>query len=181
MHILLGFFALLGTALFWALRLSANRQNIGDAANTVRGAAIQAKNMPRKRKFRKAYNKGGFELIETPVEAATVLMIMMARAGESRRIDDKSRDVIEAQLSTNMQLSQDDADGLVRQMDGLTHDIVLPETSLTPMSRILRETITKDDARDLAEMLVQVASAESAPDINQKEFVRRFREGFDLN
>lgn len=181
MHIIIGFLALVGTALFWAIRLSANRQNIGDAANTVRGAAIQAKNMPRKRKFRKAYNKGGFELIETPVEAATVLMIMMARAGDSRRIDDESRRVIESQLSTNMQLSADDADGMVRQMDGLTHDIVLPESSLTPMIKILRETVSKDDARGLADMLVQVASAETAPDGNQKEFLRRFREAFDLH
>ena len=147
----------------------------------ARGAVIQAKNLPRQRRFRKAHNKAGFELVETAVEAATVLMIMIARAGSSRRIDDKEREVIEVQLVANMQLSADDADGMVRQWDSLTHDIVLPESSITPMSKVLREFIGRDDAQDLADMLAQVASAESDTDINQKEFLRAFREGFDLN
>ena len=147
----------------------------------ARGAVIQAKNLPRQRRFRKAHNKAGFELVETAVEAATVLMIMIARAGSSRRIDDKERDVIEDQLVANMQLSADDADGMVRQWDSLTHDIVLPESSITPMSKVLHDFIGRDDASDLADMLAQVAAAESDVDINQKEFLRAFREGFDLN
>lgn len=181
MHILAILLGILGTGIWWALRLSANRKNIGDAANMARGAVVQAKNLPRQRRFRKAHNKSGFDLIETPVEAAAVLMIMIARAGPSRRIDDIERDVIEAQLTTNMQLSSDDADGIVRQMDSLTHNILLPESAITPMTKVLRDFISRDDARDLADMLTQVAAAEDAPDINQKQFLRSFREGFDLN
>ena len=181
MHILAIILGLLGAGFWWTMRIAANRKNIGDAANMARGAVIQAKNLPRQRRFRKAHNKAGFELVETAVEAATVLMIMIARAGSSRRIDDKEREVIEAQLVANMQLSADDADGMVRQWDSLTHDIVLPESSITPMSKVLREFIGRDDAQDLADMLAQVASAESDTDINQKEFLRAFREGFDLN
>ena len=181
MHILAIILGLLGAGFWWALRLSAHRKNIGDAANMARGAVIQAKNLPRQRRFRKAHNKSGFELVETPVEAATVLMIMIARAGSSRRIDDKERNVIEAQLVANMQLSADDADGLVRQWDGLTHDIVLPESSITPMSKVLHEFIGRDDARDLTDMLAQIAAVEGETDINQKEFLRQFREKFDLN
>ncbi len=142
---------------------------------------MQAKNLPRQRRFKKAHNKRGFDLIETPVEAATVLMIMMARAGESRRIDDAERDTIEAQLTANMQLSADNADGMIRQMDSLTHDIVLPESSITPMTKLLRQYIDREEARDLVEMLTQVASASDAVDTNQKEFLRQFKEGFDLN
>ena len=181
MHILAIILGLLGAGFWWTMRIAANRKNIGDAANMAHGAVIQAKNLPRQRRFRKAHNKAGFELVETAVEAATVLMIMIARAGSSRRIDDKEREVIEAQLVANMQLSADDADGMVRQWDSLTHDIVLPESSITPMSKVLREFIGRDDAQDLADMLAQVASAESDTDINQKEFLRAFREGFDLN
>jgi len=162
MHILAIILGLLGAGFWWAMRLTANRKNIGDAAHMARGAVIQAKNLPRQRRFRKAHNKGGFDLVETPVEAATVLMIMIARAGSSRRIDDKERDVIEAQLVANMQLSADDADGMVRQWDSLTHDIVLPESSITPMIKVLHTFIGRDDAQDLADMLAQVASAESA-------------------
>ena len=181
MHILAIILGVLGTVLWWTARLSANRKNINDAANMARGAVIQAKNYPRQRRFRKAHNKAGFDLIETPIEAATVLMIMIARAGDSRRMDPAEQAVIEAQLVTNMQLSDDDADGIIRQMDSLTYDIVLPESAITPMMKVLREHIDRDVAQDLANMLVQVASVETAPDINQKEFIRRFREGFDLN
>ena len=181
MHIFAIILGLLGAGFWWAMRLTANRKNIGDAAHMARGAVIQAKNLPRQRRFRKAHNKGGFDLVETPVEAATVLMIMIARAGSSRRIDDKERDVIEAQLVANMQLSADDADGMVRQWDSLTHDIVLPESSITPMIKVLHTFIGRDDAQDLADMLAQVASAESDTDINEKEFLRAFREGCDLN
>ena len=49
------------------------------------------------------------------------------------------------------------------------------------MSKVLREFISRDDARDLADMLAQVAAAETETDIDQKEFLRAFREGFDLN
>lgn len=181
MHILAIILGLLAAGFWWALRLSAQRKNIGDAANMARGAVIQAKNLPRQRRFKKAHNKSGFDLVETPVEAAAVLMIMIARAGDSRRIDDAERNIIEAQLTTNMQLSADDADGIIRQMDSLTHHIVLPESSITPMTKILRQFISRDDASDLADMLAQVAAASDAPDINQKDFLRRFREGFDLN
>lgn len=181
MHILAIIIGILGAGFWWALRLSAHRKNIGDAANMARGAVIQAKNLPRQRRFKKAHNKNGFDLVETPVEAATVLMIMIARAGESRRIDDSERDIIEAQLATNMQLSTDDADGVIRQMDSITHDIVLPESAITPMTKVLRQFISRDEACDLADMLSQVAAASDDPDINQKEFLRRFREGFDLN
>ena len=147
----------------------------------ARGAVIKAKNLPRQRRFKKAHNKAGFDLVETPVEAATVLMIMIARAGSSRRIDDKEREVIEAQLVANMHLSEDEADGTVRQWDGLTHDIVLPESAISPMSKVLRRFIGQDDAKDLADMLAQVAAADSDIDVNQTAFLRAFREGFDLN
>jgi len=181
MHILAIIFSILGALFWWGIRLSANRRNIRDAAHMARGAVIQAKNLPRQRRFKKAHNKNGFDLIETPIEAATVLMIMIARAGSSRRIDDSARDVIEAQLIANMHLSADDADGTIRQIDSLTHDIVLPESSITPMNKILREFISRDDARDLADMLKQVAMSEGNMDQNQENFLRHFREGFDLN
>ena len=181
MHIISIILGLLGAGFWWAIRLSANRKNIGDAAHMARGAVIQAKNMPRQRRFRKAHNKGGFDLVDTPTEAATVLMIMIARAGSSRRIDDTERNVMEAQLTTNMHLSTDEADGTIRQMDSLTHDIVLPESSINPMTKVLKAFIAREDAIDLADMLAQVASAEGEPDINQNAFLRQFREGFDLN
>lgn len=109
-------------------------------------------------------------------------MIMMARSGDTRRMEPQEREIIEALLRTNMQLSEDDADGLIRQMDSLTHDVVLPESSISPMTKLLREFIDRDDARDLADMLAQVAAADGGEaNVEQREFLRRFKEPFDLN
>jgi len=180
MHILAIFLGILGTALFWAMRIGANRKNIGDAANMVHGAAVKAKNLPRQRKFKKAHNRRGYDLIETPREAATVLMLSMAKSGESRIISQSERETIETQLVADMELSPDDADGLVRQMESIIHDIVLPETALFPMVSLLRDNIDKNAAADLARMLDQVARADGEPSLEQQEFLRRYSEKFDL-
>ncbi len=182
MHILAILLGIIGTGLFWAMRLSANRKNIGDAANTIHGAAVHAKNLPRQRRFKKAHNRKGFDLVEFPTEAATVLMIMMARSGDTRRMEPGEREVMETLLRTNMQLSEDDADGMIRQMDSLTHDVVLPESAIQPMTKILLDAVSKDDASDLADMLAQIAGADGdGPNVEQVEFLRRFKEPFDLN
>lgn len=181
MHILAIILGFLGTAIFWAIRLGSNRKSIGDAANMVHGAAVKAKNMPRQRRFKKAHNRRGYDLVETPREAATVLMLSMAKSGDSRIISASERDTIEAQLVTDMQMSADDADGLVLQMESLIHDIVLPESALFPMTALLQETIDRDAAKDLGRMLEQVAATDGAPSLEQKEFLRRFRERWDLN
>ena len=80
-----------------------------------------------------------------------------------------------------MNLSDEDADGMVRQMDSLTHDIVLPESSIPPMTSLLREHIQKEHAGDLADMLSQIAMTNGDANIEQMEFLRRFKEPFDLN
>lgn len=181
MHILALIVGILFTGLIWAMRLMRHKNNISDAANTVHGLAVHAKNLPRQRRFKKAHNRKGFDLIETPTEAATVLMIMIARSGETRRIEPAEREVIETLLRTNMDLSDDDVDGLVRQMDSLTHDVVLPESSIPPMTQLLREHIQKEHARDLADMLSQVAETDGTANVEQLDFLRRFKEPFDLN
>ena len=181
MHILVIIFGILVTAFFWTMRIMNNRKNIGDAANTVHGLAVQAKNLPRQRRFKKAHNRRGLDLVETPVEAATILMIMIAKSGRTRRVEPVERKVIETLLHTNMQLSGDDADGMILQMDSLTHDIVLPESSIAPMARLLRDHLSKSHAQGLAQMLEQVARADDNISAEQSEFLRRFREPFDLN
>ena len=150
MHILIIFLGFVGTALFWALRLNANKQNLNDAARTLHGAAVQAKNMPRQRRFKKAHNARDFDLVEDAREAATVLMIMVARAGQMKGISPAERATIEGLLVADMDLNADDADGLARQMESIVHDVTLPETALSPMNAILHGSVDRDTAADLA-------------------------------
>ena len=51
-------------------------------------------------------------MVETPIEAATVLMIAAARMSEEKRVTDRAEQEIVKQLTQNMPLSNDDADSI---------------------------------------------------------------------
>ena len=172
MHII-GILIAIATLIFWVSRASRGVGDIADAANTVA-------NLPRRRRFSKKYNKGGYDLVETPIEAANVLMIATARMSDEKRVTELVEAEIIQQLTTQMQLSGDDADGLYRQMHSLTYDITLPESALFPMVALLKNNIERDEARDLAQMLEDVANAGGPANTEQINFIRRFRERMGL-
>jgi len=172
MHII-GILIAIATLIYWVSRAARGVGDITDAANTVA-------NLPRKRRFQKKYHQSGFDLVETPVEAATVLMISVARMNFEKRVTSPEASEIIRLLKTNMQMDTDDADGLYRQMDSLIYDIVLPESSLFPMIAILKDSVDRDEAFDLAEMLMTIANIDSEANAEQLEFIRRFRERMGL-
>jgi len=173
MHFVIGTLIAVATLIFWIGRASQGARHIADAANEI-------SNIPRKRRFRKKYNKQGYDLVETPIEAATVLMISTAKLGEDRRVTGNAELAIIANLRNDMQLQADDADGLFRQMNSLTHDIVLPESALFPMVDLLRPSLNKDEAVNLADMLSRVGETDGGPNAQQKEFIRRYKEYMGL-
>lgn len=172
MHILV---LIIGTALgvmFWLSRMGRGAGDIIDAAETLA-------NMPRRNRHRRAVNRRGLSLIESPVEAATVLMLSISRMGEDRRLSSKERARVERQLVLHMDMEADDADGLTRQMEMVHDDITLPEATLFPMVDLLLPAIGKDDARRLADMMNAVAEVHGKTH-EQAEFVRRYRERMGL-
>jgi len=64
MHIILAIAGAIAGILFWMSRVSRSASDIADAANTIA-------NIPRRRRFSKKFNKSGYDLVETPIEAAT--------------------------------------------------------------------------------------------------------------
>jgi len=172
MHII-GIIITIATLIFWVSRAAKGVGDIADTANTIA-------NLPRKRRFSKKYNKSGYDLVETSVEAATVMMISAARMSHEKRVTGAAELEITKQLIGNMQLSQNDADGLYRQMHSLTYDITLPESALFPMVDILKSQIDKDEAESLALMMESVARLGATANNEQSEFIRRFRERMGL-
>jgi len=172
MHII-GILITIATLIFWISRAAKGAGDIADAANTMA-------NLPRRRRFSKKYNKSGYDLVETPVEAATVMMISAARMSHEKRVTGPAELEIIKQLRENMQLSSDDADGLYRQMHSLTYDITLPESALFPMVNILKSEIERDEAEGLALMMEAVARLNATANNEQSEFIRRFRERMGL-
>ena len=172
MHII-GILIAVASLIYWVSRASRGVGDIADAANTVA-------NLPRRRRFSKKYNASGFDLVETPVEAATVLMIAAARMSHDKRVTERAEQEIVAQLTQNMQLSEDNADGIYRQMHSLTYNITLPESALFPMVDILKSEIDRDDAEELALMMEAAARLDGTANTEQSEFIRRFRERMGL-
>jgi len=173
MHIIIAIAGAIAGILFWMSRVSRSANDIADAANTLA-------NIPRRRRFSKKFNKSGYDLVETPIEAATVMMITAARMSYEKRVTEPAEQEITKQLTENMQLSTDDADGLYRQMHSLTYDITLPESALFPMVNILKNNIDRDEAEDLARMMEAVARLDATANQEQSEFIRRFRDRMGL-
>lgn len=172
MHIIV---LIIGTALgvmFWLNRM-------GRGASEVIDVAENLANMPRRNRHKRAVNRRGLALVETPVEAATVLMLSISRMSEDRRLSSQERARIERQLVLHMQMEADDADGMTRQMEMVHDDVTLPEATLFPMVDILLPAIGKDDARRLADMMNAVAEVHGKTN-EQAEFVRRYRERMGL-
>ena len=172
MHII-GILIAFATLIFWLGRAARGAEDIADAANTIA-------NIPRKRRFQKSVRRSGLNLVETPLEAATILMVATARMSDTRRVTEAGQAQIMTQLRENMQLIEDDADGMYRQMESLMHDVTLPENALLPMLKILQSEINRDHAEDLAVMMEAVARADGEMTDEQKEFIRRFRERMNL-
>lgn len=172
MHII-GILTTIAIAIFWISRAVRGSRDIADAARRF-------KNRPRQDKFRKLHGKSGYSLVETPIEAATALMIATARLDSLRGVSEAEIAAITLQLENYMQLNTDTADGLYRQMYNLTQDITLPETALFPMVDILKTSIERDEAVELAQMMERVANCETPATAEQKEFIRRFKERMNL-
>ncbi len=172
MHII-GLITTIAIAIFWISRAINSSRNI---ASSARGVA----NIPRQRRFKKTYGKTGYDLVKTPVEAATVLMISTARMGDFRHISEAEIAAITLELENQMKLDTDAADGIYRQMYGLVYEITLPESALFPMIDLLKSDIDRNDALQLAAMLERVASCETPATPEQLEFIRRYKERMGL-
>lgn len=172
MHII-GIITTIAIAIYWITRAVSSTRDI---AHSSRGI----KNLPRKRKFQRTYGKTGYDLVESPVEAATVLMIATARMDTLRGVSEAEIAAITLELETHMQLDSEKADSIYRQMRSLTQKITLPESALFPMIDILKSEIERDDAMQLAAMLERVASCETTATSKQLDFIRRFKERMGL-
>ena len=82
MHILLGILATAAAIIFYLSRISKGAGELVDAANEI-------SNLPRKMRYRKKAGKRGLDLVDNPVEAATVLMISVARLDKLGVVSDQ--------------------------------------------------------------------------------------------
>lgn len=173
MHIVLGVLAAIAGIIFYISWAARSASDLADSANELG-------NLPRKLRYRKKAGKQGLDLVNGPVEAATVLMIAVARMDRLGRVTDtQSREIAEA-LVSDMQLERAYAEDLIVQMRSLSQHLNQPDSTLFPMIRILQQTIGRDDAKDLAAMLKRVAAVEGQIEPDQSSFIRRYEDRMGL-
>ncbi|PHR57179.1 MAG: hypothetical protein COA43_12380 [Robiginitomaculum sp.] len=178
MHII-GVIIALATAVFWIGKAAGGVNNIANAASTLQ-------NMPRRNRFRKNASKRGIDLIDNPLEAATILMVCTARLSDYAHqhdglISDSAKGNIVAALRKHMQISIPESEDLLTHMSWASQDLALPEVALVPMANILTKNINRAEALDLSDMLTAISHADGTPNTDQESFVAHFRDRVGLN
>jgi len=174
MHIILSVLTAIAILIFWMGRAARGARDIADTAQEI-------SNLPRKMRYRKQASKQGLDLVQGPVEAATVMMIAIARMDGTRRVSDAQEDAIIVQLVSEMQMSHEDAADLVLQMRGLTQYLIQADSVLFPMVELLKKSINSSEAKDLSNMLIEIANVEDVPNMDQTSLIRRFEERMGIS
>lgn len=169
MHFIIGVLIAIASLIYWLGMASRGAREISGLANDV-------KNMPRRRKFQKQASQTALDLIESPVDAAAVIMIAVARSDGDGSVSGDEADMICMLLEKEMQLSEDDAADLLLQLKALTQQIILQDTLLLNMVDVLRGNIRHDEALELAKMMERVAQSDGPASLDQKEIIRRFKD-----
>lgn len=178
MHII-GLIIAIATAIYWVSKAARGAKDIADVASTFR-------NMPRRSRFKNRASKRGIELIDDPMDAATILMVSVARLSDySQENDGLLSDAAQARIISTlvkyMRISKREADELLTQMRWTTKNFVQPDSALVPMTNILAASINHADAEDLSDMLRKVSHADNAANTEQKSFINRFRDRIGLS
>ncbi len=177
MHII-GIIIAVASAIFWISRAARGARDVANAASALR-------NMPRRMRFKNNASKRGIDLIDNPMEAATILMVSVAKlsdyaAAHDGLISGASTSRIISILKSYMKISAVEADELLTQMRWAVKNLIQPDTVLAPMTNILSKAINRAEADDLSDMLDKISQADGEPNPEQKAFVMRVRERLGL-
>lgn len=176
MHFILGILGTAAAIIFFLSRLNTGAREIGKGAQNLADAANTLSNLPRKMRYRKESGKRDLDLVEGPVEAATVLMIAMARLDGMGQISDGQKTKISQQLVDHMQLPPEDAQDYIVQLGALTADLKQPDSALYPMVDLLRKSIERAEAQQLSIMMQVVGETDGPLNRDQEGLIRRFDE-----
>ncbi len=169
MHILLavlGGLSALGV-LLWRIQSGMH------AAREIKDFAEGAINLPRKLAFRRKSGKSGSSLVEDPREAATILMLEVARAGGD--VTRTQKDVIERLVSENFGFSASDAEEVIVQAAWVSEKEARTDALLRRMARVVSNTVSRQELIELKDMMVEVSAADGEPNQNQLDTITEYQ------
>lgn len=170
MHIIMmviGVLAGLG-ALIWRIQMAAQAaREVGDLAKT-------AANLPRRLAFRHKTGKRGSKLVTDPREAATVLMLEIAR--ENGDISKEQKTAICDMICEHFDFSAEDAEELMTQAAWVSQEEARTTGLQKKMIRLIMSSVTEAELVSLSEMLEHVARAEQGETLQAGPTLQIFRE-----
>ena len=169
MHIILGLLGAVGaiSVIIWRISIAVQ------AARTVGDAAQGLANLPRKMRFQSNARREGVEVIQDPREAATLLMLSVARsAGE---VTASQKATIRGQMASRFEMSEGDADEMLTQVAWLSRDLPEPGSATGRMVGVLRDAVHEGELRQLVAMMDLVAKADGDPTDPQREIIAGYR------
>ncbi|WP_084420619.1 TerB family tellurite resistance protein [Henriciella litoralis] len=177
MHILL---ALMGIATFiavWYWRL----KMLSGAARHGLDAAKGAANLPRKLSFQHKARKGGLSVVSDPREAATVMMLEIARARGA--VTAAQENAIIQEIRSHFGFDEAAATELIAQAGWLSRQAPAPHAVMARMSDVVLNTpdMTMKDFDDLASMLENVAVADGNVSTIERDLIQVWRRKSRLN
>ena len=172
MHILVFLFGILSFIAVWYWRLKVLREMTKDG----RKLAETVSNLPRRLKFRRLTSQRGLKLVSDPREAATALMLEIAKARGG--FSERQKAAVRAEIMQHFEFNEADADELIRQTDWLVGDLNPPERVVLKMTEFVQKSpaLGPKQIVDLDGMLVAVSEAEGNPARAQMDLLTLYRE-----
>ncbi|MEL6662279.1 MAG: TerB family tellurite resistance protein [Pseudomonadota bacterium] len=163
--------AIVSAIAVWQWRI----QRAAEAARELEGVVKTAANLPRRFAFKRKMGKRGLQLVDDPREAASIMMVEIARAGGG--MSREARDEIEKIIMSDFELEAEDAEALVAHAQWMLREAPVPDAVMTRMAKLLvqMEAIGPKEIVDLDGMLVAVTEADGLPNADQLALLQTFR------
>jgi len=163
--------AIVSAIAVWQWRI----QRAAEAARELEGVVKTAANLPRRFAFKRKMGKRGLQLVDDPREAASIMMVEIARAGGG--MSREARDEIEKIIMTDFELEAEDAEALVAHAQWMLREAPVPDAVMTRMAKLLvqMDAIGPKEIVDLDGMLVAVTEADGLPNADQLALLQTFR------
>lgn len=171
-HIVAIIVGIVSAILVWQWRA----QRAAEAAREIEGVVKTAANLPRRFAFKRKMGKRGLSLVDDPREAAAILMVEIGRAGNE--LSRETREVIDAMIMEEFQVTSEDADALVAHASWVLREAPVADAVVRRMAGFLIETdsIGPKEVVDLDGMLVAVSEADGLPNADQLMLLQTFRD-----
>jgi len=179
MHILIAIASLIFGLAIWYSRL----KMLGSAAKDIGRAAQRVKNAPRKFSFMHRAGQTGLKSVRDPMEAGSILMVLMAGGHGGRAIAPDQQRVMQAQANAVFELDDADSEDLITHAVWMVRDVDLVSGVVLRMTQVIKQAPGMGAAEliDMYEMLEAVGMVWDKPSDEQARILELYRSKVGLS